>query len=259
MANIPKQSKRKFHIIYQTTNCSNNMIYIGAHSTDLLEDGYLGSGHRLTLAIEKYGIEKFKREILYIFENPIEMFNKEAELVNDKFLKRPDVYNIVTGGFGGYNKGTTGLKHMSHPKTGQRCAVHPNAISPMIEEGWVIGRNMSSTTDTVWIHSLLEKKMVKHSELSKYLSDGWKKGLPKSPTSGKVWIYNSSLDEYSLCEKNELTDKLNSGWIKKKWAPVKKGSAWINNGVENLRISKDVLSDYLVNGWKSGMITTRWN
>lgn len=258
MANISKQSKRKFHIIYQTTNLVNNMIYVGAHSTDLLEDGYLGSGHRLTLAIEKYGIEKFKREILFIFENPIEMFNKEAEIVNEEFLKRSDVYNIVTGGFGGYNKGTTGLKHMNHPETGQRCAVHSNAIPSMIKEGWIIGRNMSSTTDTVWVHSLSEKKMIKHSELSKYLRDGWKKGLPKSPTLGKVWIYNPSSNEYSLCENNELSDKLNSGWIKKKWAPVKKGSFWINNGKENLRISKDKLPEYLDSGWIAGMITTRW-
>lgn len=258
MANMVKQSKRKYHIIYQTTNIINNMIYIGAHSTDLLNDGYFGSGHRLALAIEKYGRDSFKKDILHIFDNPIEMFSKEAEIVNSNFLKRSDVYNIVEGGFGGYNKGTTGLKHLHHPETGKRCAVHPNTIPSMLNEGWVIGRNMSSTTNTIWIHKDQEKKMVLKNELTQYLELGWVKGLPKSPTLGKVWIFNPLTAEYSLCNFYELETKLSKGWIKKKWAPIKKGATWINNGSENLRISQENLKDYISQGWTKGMLTTRW-
>jgi hypothetical protein len=259
MANIKKQSKKQFHIVYQTTNIINNKIYIGAHSTDLLADGYLGSGHRLTLAIEKYGVKSFERIILHTFTTPEEMFKKESEIVNKEFLKRLDVYNIVEGGFGGYNKGTTGLKHLHHPESNKRCAVHPNAIPIMLTEGWVIGRNMSSTTDTIWIYKDIEKKMISPDNLSNYIKEGWKKGLPKSPTQGKVWIYHPESGEYSLCEPAELTVKLSNGWIKKKWAPVKKGAAWVNNGVDNLRISKDEINNHISNGWKKGMITSRWN
>lgn len=259
MANLKKQSKRKFHIIYQTTNTVNNMIYIGAHSTDVINDGYLGSGHRLTLAIEKYGVESFRKEILHIFKTPLEMFSKEAHIVNSEFLKRSDVYNIVEGGFGGYNKGTSGLKHLHHPLSGKRCAVHPNTIPGMLLEGWVIGRNMSSTTGTIWIYKDAEKKMISPADLSNYEKKGWKEGLPKSPTQGKVWIYNPESGEYSLCETNELSMKISSGWIKKKWAPIKKGAAWVNNDVDNLRISKEELDSYIFKGWKKGMITTRWH
>lgn len=259
MSNLKKQSKRKYHIVYQTTNTVNNMIYIGAHSTDVLDDGYLGSGHKLTLAIEKYGVEFFRKEILHIFKTPLEMFSKEAHIVNLEFLKRPDVYNIVEGGFGGYNKGTSGLKHLHHPLSGKRCAVHPNAIPGMLLEGWVIGRNMSSTTNTIWIYKGTEKKMISPTNLFNYEKQGWKKGLPKSPTSGMVWIYNTNLDEYSLCENDQLTDKLSSGWIKKKWAPINKGSMWINDGIENLRISTDEVDNYISKGWKKGMITSRWS
>jgi hypothetical protein len=258
MANIRKQELRAYHIIYKTTNTVNEKIYVGAHSTDVLEDGYLGSGHRLTLAVEKYGREKFKREILHFFNTPQEMFAKEKEIVNVDFLKRHDVYNIVEGGFGGFNKGTTGLKHLHHPETNARCAVHPNAIPSMIQEGWKIGRNMSSTTDTVWISKGLEKKMIVPCALQEYLANGWSKGLPKSPTQGKIWIYNPASDEYSLCEAAELPLKLSSGWVKKKWAPVKKGAAWLNNGVDNLRISTEEVDAYLLKGWKKGMITSRW-
>jgi hypothetical protein len=259
MANIKKQSKRRYHIVYQTTNTANNMIYIGAHSTDLLEDGYLGSGHRLTLAVEKYGVQSFERIVLHKFTTPEEMFKKEAELVNIEFLKRSDVYNIVEGGFGGYNKGTTGLKHLYHPESKKRCAVHPNTIPNMLIEGWVIGRNMSSTTNTIWIHKGEDKKMVAPDDLLNYVNNGWQRGLPKSPTQGKVWIHNPESGEYSLCETNELLMKISNGWIKKKWAPIKKGAAWVNNGVDNLRIPKEEIDVYTSKGWKKGMITSRWS
>lgn len=32
----------KFHIIYKTTNLINGKIYVGLHSTDNVDDGYLG-------------------------------------------------------------------------------------------------------------------------------------------------------------------------------------------------------------------------
>lgn len=259
MSNLKKQSKRKFHIVYQTKNLVNNMIYIGAHSTDLLEDGYLGSGHRITMAIKKYSVDSFERTILHILDTPIEMFKKEAELVNESFLGRSDVYNIVEGGFGGYNKGTTGLKHLHNLETGERCAVHPNVIPSMIKEGWSMGRNSSSTTNTIWIYNGIQKKMILPDELQNYIEQGWIKGLPKSFTKGKVWIYNQTQDEYSLCDRDVLADKLLTGWIKKKWAPVKKGAAWVNNGVDNLRIPKEEMDVYTSKGWKKGMITSRWS
>lgn len=257
MSNIKKQSDKTYHIIYQTVNMINNMIYIGAHSTNLIDDGYLGSGHNLRLAIKKYGIESFKREILHVFNTPEEMFKKESEIVNIDFIKRSDVYNIVEGGFGGYNKGSSGLKHLHHPVSGERCAVNPEAIDKMISEGWILGFSKSWQKGKIYVHKNNKKKVIEASELEWFLSNGWTKGLPKSPTSKKIWIYHQEMKEYRLCDKNELNNKLKNGWIKKKWAPVKKGSCWINDGKKNLRIEKDILNDYLKFGWNKGMITTR--
>jgi hypothetical protein len=93
----------------------------------------------------------------------------------------------------------------------------------MLEDGWILGRNMSSTTGTIWIHKMSEKKMIQKTELLDYINEGWIKGLPKSPTLGKTWIYHSSNDEYSLCNIDELDSKLAAGWVRKKWSPVKKG------------------------------------
>jgi len=44
--NMPRKQK-KYHYIYKTTNILNYKFYIGMHSTDDLDDGYVGSGKRL--------------------------------------------------------------------------------------------------------------------------------------------------------------------------------------------------------------------
>lgn len=93
-------ANQKHHLVYQITNRINNKIYIGIHSTENIDDEYLGSGTQIRRAVEKYGIENFKKEILFDFDNPEEMILKESELVDRKFIARKDVYNIKTGGVG---------------------------------------------------------------------------------------------------------------------------------------------------------------
>jgi hypothetical protein len=256
MANTKIQLTKKYHIIYKTTNSVNKNIYIGAHSTDNLDDGYYGSGYNLLEAIKKYGKQNFRRDILHIFNDPVKMFEKEKELVNADFLKRRDVYNMVEGGYGGFNKGSKGLRHMNNPVTKSKIAVSPAAIEKMLAEGYILGRGSSSTTNRCWIHNKTQKKMVEKTEIEKYVNQGWVVGLPKSPTKNKIWIYNSVLEKYSLCDKSELPEKINNGWIKKKWSPYKKDkpAVWITDGKENLRITLDDFDDYKNKGWKLGMI-----
>lgn len=90
----------KYHIVYKTTNTVNNKIYVGLHSTNNLEDGYLGSGLVLKDAITKYGRDKFKREILYVFNSREEAMAMEAAIVDEEFISRKDTYNLHLGGNG---------------------------------------------------------------------------------------------------------------------------------------------------------------
>ena len=74
-----------FHIIYKITNLVNNKIYIGAHSTECIDDSYMGSGHALNRAKRKYGIENFKKDILFVYATAEEMYMKESEIVTESF------------------------------------------------------------------------------------------------------------------------------------------------------------------------------
>lgn len=95
-------TKRHF-LIYKITNKINGKIYIGKHITKNIDDGYMGSGKHLKRAINKYGIENFEREILFCFDNELEMNSKEAELVTEEFCLREDTYNLCVGGQGGFS------------------------------------------------------------------------------------------------------------------------------------------------------------
>jgi len=91
-------NKELYFLVYKITNTLNNMIYIGIHVTEKINDKYMGSGTHIRRAIKKYGMEKFEKSILYNFDNYDDMLNKEAELVNEEFIARTDTYNIVLGG-----------------------------------------------------------------------------------------------------------------------------------------------------------------
>lgn len=101
------------YIVYKTTNLVNNKIYIGVHGTKDPEvfDGYIGCAikgpgsihikHPKTAfhyAVAKYGFKNFKRETIKVFDTEEEAYTLEEFLVDEEFLARPDVYNMILGG-----------------------------------------------------------------------------------------------------------------------------------------------------------------
>ena len=84
--------------IYVVENLINHKKYVGFHSTDNLNDGYMGSGIALKRAIKKYGLENFNRFIL----EECDFSNwQERERFWIKELKTfGEGYNLTIGGDG---------------------------------------------------------------------------------------------------------------------------------------------------------------
>lgn len=101
------------YIVYKTTNKVNNYIYIGVHKTanpDIF-DGYIGCGVNIKIpytyehsktkfqqAVKEFGFSNFYRETLAIYDTPEEAYELEGIIVNEDFLSRNDVYNMILGG-----------------------------------------------------------------------------------------------------------------------------------------------------------------
>ena len=92
------KGKYKYHYFYKIINLINNHFYYGIHSTNNLDDGYMGSGSRLHHAYKKYGIENFKKEILKYFDTREELAQYEADVVTEELVLDENCYNISCGG-----------------------------------------------------------------------------------------------------------------------------------------------------------------
>lgn len=80
-----------------------NEYYIGIHSTNNLDDGYLGSGDIIRRKIKKYHKSSFVREILHFCETRELAFQKEKDMVCETTLNDPLCINISIGGIGNIN------------------------------------------------------------------------------------------------------------------------------------------------------------
>lgn len=107
------------YIVYKTTNLVNNYIYIGVHKTSYPDtwDCYLGCGVRTNKpstyenaktafqqAVKEFGCSNFRRETLAVFDTADEAYLLEGLIVNENFLARSDVYNMILGGALNYAK-----------------------------------------------------------------------------------------------------------------------------------------------------------
>jgi len=94
---------KKFNYVYCTTNILSGKKYIGSHSTDNLEDNYIGSGKALKDSIRSYGRQNFEIEILEFFKD-----KNKSLMLEEKWIKKlntliPNGYNISPKGGLGVN------------------------------------------------------------------------------------------------------------------------------------------------------------
>lgn len=233
---------KQHNIVYKITNCQDNKIYIGVHETDNLADGYMGSGKAITSAISKFGAHQFKREILFDYNNPYDMYKKEWELVNTNFIKRSDTYNIVLGGECNinpyvdagifvYNQDNIKIKISLDSYEWQYGLYEAcNTRRLRLKHNKIKGDRIPFDPVTV-VNNNIINKTIKLSELQSYKELGWIRGNNKSLRSKKEYRKSTKgmrkmkspagISEYVYAE--DIPDKLKNGWIMK-YAPKAGGN-----------------------------------
>ena len=102
-----RASNRKHHIVYKTTCIVTGRFYIGLHSTDNLDDGYLGSGKRLRRSVNKHGECNHVREIINEYASRKEASNAEKILITKEMLLDNNCLNCGPGGLGATDRPAT--------------------------------------------------------------------------------------------------------------------------------------------------------
>ena len=206
-----------FYTIYKITNLINNKFYIGKHQTNNVDDGYMGSGKLIIAAIKKYGVDNFKKDILYIFDNEKDMNNAEKDLV----ILSENSYNLCPGGQGGFG---------------------------------YINKNIDLQQRNRDINS---RKNYNDPVLRQRLSEGQKRALPfrKPPVisdesrSKKLAPLKRGNTPEAIIKKKETWKKNNRGIGKNN---SQFGTCWVTNEIENKKIKKEEIDSYLNNGYNKG-------
>ncbi len=207
-----------FYTVYKITNKINGKFYIGKHQTKDLNDGYMGSGKLLKKAIEKYGIENFKKEILHSFDNELEMNNKEKELV----VISENSYNLCDGGNGGFgyiNKNRLWQTEKHSVAAIENAKKATNKIMKLAQSdlewkrrhSYITSKNHASKKEN-YVHSWTNRKHKKETiELMKLSAKGKHEGS-KNSQYGTCWITNGV--ENKKIKKEELDFWTNKGYTK---------------------------------------------
>lgn len=216
---------KTYYYLYRITNNLNNKIYVGVHKTADLNDSYMGSGKIIVSAINKYGIDNFKKDIIEYFNTAEEMFIREKEIVNDEFLLREDVYNIRRGGSGGFDYIN---KNIELRKEKNKTARQSTDL--ILKNRWGINwrstlgklASLQSKTESAKLKrkkTLIERGIVSDSSamntpevnkkrIEKFREIGHQQGS-KNSQAGTMWITNNI--ENKKIKKNE---SIPPGWTK---------------------------------------------
>jgi len=92
------KSDKKHNYFYRITNQINWKYYFGIHSTNSLDDGYLGTGKLIKRAIKFYGKENFVKTIIADYPTRKEASDHEKLAVTKFQIEDQNCYNVRTGG-----------------------------------------------------------------------------------------------------------------------------------------------------------------
>lgn len=267
-----KHKIHKYHYLYKITNLLNNKYYVGIHSTDKLNDGYMGSGKIISKAIDKYGCENFKKEIIQFVNSREELILLEKQVVNESMVNDPMCYNMVLGGSNFLNKtigkitvkdkdGNTFMVDVNDPKRlsgelkpilcGYRNVIdkHGNTYCVPVDDPRIkTGELFSYSKGKVTVYDKDGNFTYVDVNDPRYLSGELKFKCPNID-GRKNWKWVKKDGICKSIHKDELQSYLDDGW---KIGNIHKGLKCITKNGKNKRVSLEELQYYLDNGWNLG-------
>jgi len=219
------------YLVYKITNLINNKIYIGCHVTKNVNDTYYGSGKLIIGAIKKYGIENFKKEILFYCDDKESMLLKEKEIVNKEFILREDTYNLIIGG-------TLNMSEFKHNKSNRPSVAgknnpmygkkHTEKTKKLMSEN---GKNKFST-EIIKKLSDYQKNNISCIERRKLISENRKGIQLKQETKNKISAFNKNkivsnetkkkMSDSAAGENNPFYNKTHTDETRKKMSIARK-------------------------------------
>lgn len=203
---------KKYYYFYKITNLKNGNFYYGVHSTNNLDDGYMGSGAIIKGIIKKYGVEFLQKDIIKFFDSSEAMYAYEKMVVTNEMIQNPKCYNLTEGGIG-YD-----VNHFV-PKYVKR------KISNSIKGKPSMNKNKK------FINKNTVNKLVYESEIEQYLLDGWNLGVYYSEESRKKLVTNGFKGKKFTPEQ------------RKKLSEAKKGRPANNKGIPMSEAQKQHLRE----------------
>ena len=196
---MARAQRRRFHFIYKTTCSVTGRYYLGMHSTDNLDDSYIGSGQQLWRSIKKHGLETHSLQILEHLSSREELVKRETEIINEDVLKDPLCMNLKEGGHGGWDHINV-RRAMSGWTDKEREAARQNMrrLNAQMWEGKreMLLRNLGT--------GMLGKT---HSEESRRKMSEAHKG-----SNNQAWVKHLNSGEVKRIPTSQLQEHLSSGW-----------------------------------------------
>lgn len=210
---MKRADSKRYNIIYKTTCIITNKFYIGMHSTDNLEDGYIGSGKRLWYSINKYGKDNHVCEILEFLPDRKKLSDREKELVNEELINEELCMNLKIGGIGG-------LGFISEEQQRDRSLAGGKAFSTKLKNDPIFHKEFSDT-QRIRFKKLHDEGMFRYDTfVGKSHSEDSKRKIGEANSIKQSGTNNSQF-----------------------------GKCWITNGTESQKIMK---GDIIPEGWRLG-------
>lgn len=240
-----------YYYVYQITNLINGKIYVGKHKTSKhpADNGYYGSGKQITAAIEKYGIENFKKEVLHFCSSMEEMSDKEAEIVTEDFVKRKDTYNMHKGGLGGWDHYNGSKNHRVNSSKGGKKRAN-RADNPFKDPEFQKKYEWTRAPDHL---KKINQKANSPEAISKKKETFKKIRHSQGENNsqfGRIWISNIETKEV---RRITINDPIPEGWVRGKKGHLPK-KLWVNNGKKEHYILTEKESEYIINGFSRGRL-----